>query len=384
MRAWIEVNLDHLTNNIQEIRRQVNNKEIMAIIKANAYGHGTRVIASHLNECGVTYFGVAASEEALLLRKEGIKSDILILSCTPLQEWAAVLQEEIQLTLTNMHEIEYLLNNVKHLSEKAVKVHLKIDTGMGRIGFSPQEALDAFSLLSNSEMVEVMGVYSHLSDADGETQESDEYTKNQIELFDNCVEEMIKIAPIQYVHILNSAGITRYAQHSRTHNMVRPGLLLYGISPLPHENDLKLKELMILKSCVVFEKIIEQPMGISYTRSYVAKIGERIGTIPIGYADGLFRSLSNVGKVYIKGSYYPMVGKLCMDNLMVSLQEESLLGEEVELIGPHLSIYEMADQSKTIVWEILTSMNPRLIKLYFKNKKMVAKVSLNSNEIYPQ
>jgi len=382
MRTWIDVNLDNLTHNVDEIQTHVKNKKIMAIIKANAYGHGAFAIAKHLSNLGIEHFGVATSEEAFLLREEGIKDVVLILSVAPLEEWQEIAKKNIQITISSPEEVKYLYDNREIFKKNPLKIHIKVDTGMGRIGFKPIDALRAVRIIKRLKVAEIMGIYTHLSDADGAEYESENYTKNQITLFDSVVEKIIKHYPIEYIHILNSAGILKFSTYSRFENMVRPGLILYGVYPCNFET-LCLKQIMTFKSRVLFVKQIESPLSISYGRQYTAMPGQTIATVPIGYADGLFRSLGNRWEVIINGVKCPVVGRICMDNLMVDATEcENALYSDVEVISNNLSIYSMAEICGTVPWEILTSINPRITKLYFKRSELVAKVTLLRNELY--
>ncbi|MCX5774309.1 MAG: alanine racemase [Fusobacteria bacterium] len=382
MRAWIDVNLDRLTHNVIQIQNQVLNKKIMAIIKANAYGHGAFAIAKHLSNLGIEYFGVATSEEAFLLREEGIKSTILILSSVPLEEFEEIALKNIQITISSPEEIKFLYEKRFFFRKNPLKIHIKVDTGMGRIGFKPLETIRAIRIIKRLKVAEICGLYTHLSDADGDSLQSHEYTQKQISDFDLIVQKVLEKYSIEYIHILNSAGILRFPKLSKYENMVRPGLILYGVYPCNFDT-IKLKQIMTFKSKILFVKKIEASLDISYGRSYTAKSGEIIATVPIGYADGLFRNLSNNWDVEVTGQKCSIVGRICMDNLMINASNiRKPLHKDVILLGENISIYKMADVCGTIPWEILTSINPRITKLYFKDEELVCKVTLLQNSVY--
>jgi len=382
MRTWMDVHLDNLTYNVEQIQKQVSQKKIMAIIKADAYGHGAFVVAKHLSNLGIKHFGVATSEEAFLLREEGNIDNILILSAAPLEEWVEIAQKNIQITISSPEEVKFLYEHRALFRTLNLKVHLKIDTGMGRIGFTPRESIRAVRIIKRLKIADLCGIYTHLSDADGNTSDSYEYTKKQIVEFDAIIEELNKRYSFEYIHILNSAGILRFPTLSRFENMVRPGLILYGVHPCDFEK-VPLKQIMSFNSKVLFCKKVMNELPISYGRTYTAKEGEIIATVPIGYADGLFRALSNRWNVLVDGEKCPIVGRICMDNLMVNVTKiERPLYKTVELVGKNLSIYKMSKLCETVPWEILTSINPRTTKLYYKSDTLVAKVTLIKNEIY--
>lgn len=363
MRTWAEINLDNLAYNIRKIKKIALNKKIMGILKADAYGHGAVMIAKELEKMKIESFAVATLEEAIELRESGIKGSILILGCSPVDTWENIINYKLSMTVASFEEIEKL----KSLSLKA-KVHLAIDTGMGRIGFNLEEGLKAIEYINENKIAEVEGVYSHLSSAD--LDEEKDYTREQIKRF-----KPYEKLNLKYIHILNSAGSFLFLEDTIS-NYIRPGIALYGIMPY-FSKDNFLKPVLKLKSKLIFIKKIKEDSYISYQKKYLAKKGEIIGTVAIGYGDGLNRAFSNKGKVLIKGKLCKIVGNICMDQLMVSIPKE--VGD-IEL-ETEVTIYpddynKIASEINTISYELLTNINRRVERIYIKNNKIVGRRSM--------
>lgn len=368
MRVWAEINLDNLKYNIEKIRSFIGNKKIMGVIKADAYGHGAVEIAKTLVEENIDVLGVATMDEALELRMNDIKSKILVLGPVLEEEWERAYRQGISIPVASMEEIE-------KLEEQKIKmnVHIAVDTGMGRIGFDIDEGIKAVEHIEKIKILRVEGVFSHLSSAD--MADEKDYTLMQLGKFKAFEEKNI-----EYIHILNSAGSVLYPGDTIS-NYVRPGLMLYGI--MPYEGESFLKPILTLKSRVVFLKKIKRDSYISYQKKYLAREGERIATLGIGYGDGFNRGFSNKGRVIIKGVECPIVGSICMDQMMVSIPEEA---GEVE-VGEEVLIYkddynEKADEIDTISYELLTSINKRVERVYIKKGKIVGRKNLIKREWY--
>lgn len=364
MRVWAEVDLDKLNNNIKLIREISFGKKILGIIKANAYGHGAVEVARELSFNGIDFFGVACIDEAEEIIKNNIQGDILILGCTPIEEWERVIELNLKMTIASFEE-------VKEIEKRKIypKVHIKIDTGMGRIGFTYEEALKAIEYIVKNNIAEVEGIFTHFAVAD----ENIEYTKMQSEKFKKIVE---KFDYIKYKHISNSAGIINYNDE---YNMIRPGIIMYGVVPFKHKIEEKFLPILTLKSKIVFMKKTEEDTYISYGSSYMAKKGEIIATVSAGYADGVNRKLSNKGEVIVKGIRCKIVGRVCMDQFMIKIPEnlkDVKIGEEVTIIGSGISVNDIAEKSDTIPYEILTSINVRVPRLYIKGGKIIQEKSL--------
>lgn len=368
MRTWAEIDLDNLSHNIKTLKKYSGNREIMGVVKADAYGHGAVEVVRAMSSEGIKIFGVACVDEAKELRANGIKDEILIFGCTPPEEWETAVKLGVQLTLASFEEIREL-----EKMDIYPEVHIAIDTGMGRIGFEVEDAIEAIKYLNDKDLARVVGVYSHLSSADLKTE--DAYTKEQIKKF-GIFEEM----NIKYRHILNSAGTLNYNDVTRS-NMVRGGIILYGI--LPCDGDEKeFKPVMTLKSKILFMKKLKEPKFISYQKKYLGQEGELIATIPVGYADGLDRRFSKGGTVLIREIECPIVGTVCMDQLMVRIPEE--LHEKVRL-GEEVSIYwenynEKASSIGTIAYELLTTISSRVERVFIKNGQIIGKRGLLGRE----
>lgn len=368
MRTWAEIDLDNLCHNIQTLQKYAGNKAIMGVVKADAYGHGAVEIVKTMSSEGIKIFGVACVDEARELRVNGINDEIMIFGCTPPEEWESAVKFNVQLTLASFEEIKELEKRKLH-----PEVHIAIETGMGRIGFEVEDAIEAIKYIKEKKIAEVVGVYSHLSSADMESE--DVYTKEQLHKF-VIFEEM----DIKYRHILNSAGTLNYNDLTKS-NMVRGGIILYGI--LPCDGDEKeFKPVMTLKSKILFMKKLKEPKFISYKKKYLGQIGELIATIPVGYADGLDRRFSDCGKVLVRGIECPIVGVVCMDQIMVRIPEELheavKLNDEVTIFWDNYN--EKANDIGTIAYEIVTSISTRVERVYIKNGQVVAKRGLLGRE----
>lgn len=368
MRTWAEVNLDNLSHNIKTLQKYAGDRPILGVVKADAYGHGAVEVVKAMSNEGIKIFGVACVDEAKELRVNGIDDEIMIFGCTPQEEWEMAVKLDIQLTLASFEEIKMLEETKLYPT-----VHIAIETGMGRIGFEIDDAIEAINYIREKNLANIIGVYSHLSSADVEAE--DEYTKSQLKKF-AIFEEM----NIKYRHILNSAGTLKYHDLTKS-NMVRGGIILYGIRPsLGDEKEFK--PVMTLKSKILFMKKLKEKKYISYCKRYLADVGELIATIPVGYADGLNRRFTNLGTVLIKGIECPIVGTVCMDQIMVRIPEEL---HEVVKLGEEVIIYwdnynEKANQIGTIAYELLTTISSRVERVYIREGKVVGKRGLLGSE----
>lgn len=368
MRTWAEIDLDNLSHNIKTLQKYAGNRTIMGVVKADAYGHGAVEVVKAMSDEGIKIFGVACVDEARELRINGIEDEIMIFGCTPQEEWERAVKLNVQLTLASFEEIKMLEE-----SKLYPTVHIAIETGMGRIGFEIDDAIEAIKYIKEKNLAEIVGVYSHLSSADVETE--DEYTKNQLKKF-SIFEEM----DIKYRHILNSAGTLNYNDLTKS-NVVRGGIILYGIRPSQGDAE-EFKPVMTLKSKILFMKKLKEKKYISYCKRYLAEVGELIATIPVGYADGLNRRFTNCGKVLVRGIECPIVGTVCMDQIMVRIPEELheliKLGEEVTIYWDNYN--EKANQIGTIAYELLTTISSRVERVYIKGGVVVGKRGLLGRE----
>jgi len=348
------IRLDYLKDNVETLYQKVK-KPMIAIIKANAYGHGYQQVANVLKDYpSISMFGVATLKEAIDLRKLGVRQDILVLGAIPLEDLDMVIEYDITLTLFSkeyMHEILFL-----HHHSKPVKVHIKIDTGMNRIGFKTKEEFVDILAHCPAHVFQIDGVFTHFATADDE-QQNDAY-ETQLKLF----YDMIGSYSFRYIHCQNSASMM-YHDEPRS-NMARIGIAMYGVDPAGEETE-KLKQVMSLYTKVVMIKSIKKGERIGYGLTYTAEEDEQIATLPIGYADGFIRA--NQGReVYINGRYYPIVGRVCMDQVMIRVDEHVKIHDQVEIFGEHISLSRMAKELQTIPYEIMCLVSERVERIYQK------------------
>ncbi|TDT69212.1 alanine racemase [Hypnocyclicus thermotrophus] len=352
MRAWAEINIKNLEHNINIIKNISNNHDILGILKADAYGHGAIEISKILKKNGIKIFGVASVDEAIELRKNGIKDDILILGCVLSDEYDDIIKYNIIITVASFE-------NIKNIEKYKIypRIHIAIDTGMGRRGFFSEEFLKAYNYIKNNKIAKIEGIYSHFSVADVE--EEKKYTINQLREFEKLTHNI----EVKYKHISNSAGIINYLDKTNS-NLIRPGIALYGINTTKKELDLR--NVLKFKSRIVHLKKIDKPRYISYMKKYLAKEGEVIATISAGYADGVKRAFSNKGYVKIHNVKCKIVGLVCMDQFMVSIDSSIVdkvkLGDEVIIYDENIS--ELASMIDTIPYELLTSLTKRVKRVY--------------------
>ncbi|MGL5124039.1 MAG: alanine racemase [Fusobacteriaceae bacterium] len=323
-RGWLEIDLNKLKDNYNITKKKAEGKEVMAVVKADAYGLGAWKISETLSNLGVNIFGVACLEEALELRRNGLKKEILILGVINYIDYKLAFDNDIQLTISSFEELEYLKKN----NFKNPKIHIKIDTGMGRIGFLNDEIYSWIKENKNNQKnkFEIKGIFSHFSSSDIPSE--DDYTMKQIKKFKKYEE----LEGIKYIHIQNSAGIMRF-NNCCNGNLVRAGIVLYGYTNLNE----KITPIVKFKTIINHIKVLEEDSYISYEKTKLAKKGTIIGTIPIGYADGYDRRFSNKGYVFIRGIKCKVIGRVCMDSTMIiipkSLYKNISIEEEVDILG---------------------------------------------------
>ncbi len=367
-RAWVEINLENLEHNIKEIKKNLSDKtKIMAVVKANAYGHDSLLIASKLSSIGICDFAVATLEEGIFLRKNNISGNILILGYTSLESLKYVTQYDLIQTIVDYDYSEA----VKELPlDSKLKCHIKINTGMNRIG----EKYDDFPKLSKiyeNEKLEILGTFSHLCVADSSTPEDIEFTKNQIEHFNTCINHLKELGySVGKVHLQSSYGTLNYPDLE--YDYVRMGILMYGVPSAKdsyHANDWNVKPVLSLNARITSIREINDQDSVSYGRTYVAAEPRKIASVSIGYADGIPRNLSNLGMVVkVRNQLAKVIGRICMDQLVIDITDLHSIhvGDIVSLIDSKddtVSAVELSEKAGTITNELLCRLGERLPRI---------------------
>ncbi|MTI48657.1 alanine racemase [Sporosalibacterium faouarense] len=374
--VWVEINLDNLAHNINEVVKNTQKGTLItAVVKADGYGHGASVVAKTFLENGADRLAVATLSEAIELRENGIDDPILILGYTPTYQAASVLKYGIIQTIYTYDQAHTLSLIAKEL-DTISKVHIKIDTGMGRLGYKvDDETIDEIEKIRKLPNVEVEGIYTHFAVADEENKEE---TKEQFSKFMWIVNRLQKKnIEIPIKHVSNSAAIIDLKEYNM--DMVRAGIMLYGLYPSKEVKikNVDLKPAMTLKACISNVKTVESSKGISYGHIYVTNKITKVGTLPLGYADGYTRMLTSKAEVTIKGKRVPIIGRICMDQCMVDITSigDVNIGDEVILFGngknntPHID--EIAEKLDTINYEIVCMISRRVPRVYVKNGEII-------------
>ena len=375
-RAWAEIDLDAIAHNVREIRRITNKKaEIMGAVKADAYGHGVMEVVRTLLDNGVTQLAVSMLDEAIQLRKLGIDVPILILNYTDPARADEIILNEVTQTVFS-HDLAKALSDVAIKFKRNVKIHVKVDTGMTRVGFMPgYSAVKNVLEINGLPGIIIEGLFSHFASAD---EKDKSYTQMQFEKFMSICSELGRVGVhIPVKHICNSAGIIAYPQMHL--DMVRPGIILYGLYPSKDVDRQKiaLKPAMTLKANVILVKDVEKDTCISYGRIFKTSRSSKIATIPIGYADGYTSLLSNSGRMLVNGESAPVVGRICMDQCMIDvtdLEKEVSIGDEAVIFGKQggsvISVDEVAEKIGTINYEVVCIIGKRIPRVYLKDGKI--------------
>jgi len=365
--TYAEVSLSRIEKNLDAIRNKVKPSRVMLILKANAYGHGLRDVALHLAN-QVDYIGVAVLEEGILLRQIGIKTPILVMGGVWKSQIPQYIHNNLTLTASSVEKLEEI-DQIAASLKKKVQVHLKIDTGMERIGvhyYSAHTLLEAAH--SCQRNIEIEGIYSHFANSDSSNLE---YSHLQLERFNEVLRYYEKNdLPMPIRHMANSGAVLQIPESY--FDMVRPGILMYGVYPSPESaKSIVVKPALSWKSRVVYFKVVKPGHPVSYGSIWQSDHQVRIVTIPVGYGDGYFRSMSNKANVIIGGKKFPQVGRVCMDQIMVNIEWGTAYnGDEVTLIGESgnekITVEDLAGWADTIPYEILTNINTRVPRVYIK------------------
>jgi alanine racemase len=366
--TMVKVNLDRMSENLRAVRTQVAPAKVMPILKANAYGHGLGEIAHHMVSQGVDYLGVAVVEEGILLRERGIRVPILVLGGVLGNQVPLFLRHNLTITASSIEKLEQIDEAAQVLGVIA-RVHLKIDTGMERIGvhyYNAQSFLEASLKCLN---VRIEGIFSHLANADATDMS---HSRLQLERFNEVLhfyEQHSLPTPLR--HIANSAAILNLPDSY--YDMVRPGILLYGVYPSPEvKRSIFVQPALTWKSHVVYFKVVKPNHPVGYGSEWQSDHMVRMVTVPVGYGDGYFRGMSHKAEVLIRGKRYPVAGRISMDQITVNIEWGTAYNDdEVILIGEQegvtISCEELAEWAGTIPYEILTNINTRVPRLYTRD-----------------
>jgi alanine racemase len=353
--VWAEIDLGALRHNLREVRRHIGPKTgVLAIVKADAYGHGMVRVAKALEKDGVRFFGVANIAEAMELRKACPRADILVLGCPHPKQVPLYLQHRIIPTVSCWEDARIF----DHIAKKRIPVHVKVDTGMGRLGIWHEEAWELFEKLRGLKNISIEGVYTHFANADHPEKVR---TERQMEHFQYLLEVLKKHKALpRYIHAANSMGLARFKKSHLT--LVRPGIVLYGINPFGGSLPLKLKPVMTLKTRVALIKKVGKGRPVSYGSTYHAPRETFIAVLPIGYSHGYKVGYSNKASVEIRGRRYPVVGRVTMDQTLVDLGDRSPVRrwDEVFILGQKVTAQELASYVGTIPYEVLCSVHTRI------------------------
>jgi alanine racemase len=364
--TYAEIDLKKLQHNIKESRKLLSPMaKFMAIVKANAYGHGAIEVSKAAESANVDYFGVASLGEAIELRSASIKSPILILSEIPHACVEVLIHADITQTVYTF-ELAQLLSNIAKQEGKKAKIHVKIDTGMGRVGILPENAVSLIKKIVSLPNLFIEGIFTHFSRADDI---SSDFTMDQFNKFlavVNAVKSEGIDIPIS--HAANSAAMLNFP---KTHlDMVRVGICMYGLEPFEKKNiDIELKPVLTFRTKVLYIKEVPVGTPLGYGATFYTKSKTQIATLPVGYADGLSRSLSNKGSVIIRDKRFPIVGTVTMDMIMVDIGFDKIkIGDDVVIIGRQesemISASEIARLDETINYEVLCSIGKRVPRIY--------------------
>ncbi|MDE3045524.1 MAG: alanine racemase [Verrucomicrobiota bacterium] len=362
--AWIEVDLEQFRKNLQVIRGRIGKRLLCLPLKANAYGHGLVPMALAAEEFGVDVIAVSCLKEGAELRRAGVRSPILVFGAIHEEQIGDLIEHGLEFSLSSKFKAELVAKKCRE-KELQCSVHLEVDTGMRRTGMRPETALTLFEELKRHECFRIRGIYSHLATAD---EPADPFAYRQIEAFAQLREKIGSEGLVW--HLANSGGVSFYPESY--FDMVRPGLLCYGLTPNGSEEG-ELRPLFSLKAKVSYFKVVGGGEGISYGHIYKTKEQTRVVTVPVGYGDGYSRSLSNRAKVLIRGRLFGVAGRICMDQFMVDVgKEEVYVGDEVTLIGRQgeheISLWDIARMAETDPREILCHFNDRIPRYYVRDR----------------
>lgn len=371
IRTFAEIDLDAILNNFNELKKCVSdNTKICAVIKADGYGHGSVVLAELLKD-KADYFAVATVDEAIELRNAGIRTPVLILAYTHDDDNVLLIENDISMTVFTL-DSAINIQRAAQITGKRAKIHIAIDTGMTRIGFSlNHESVNAIKTISEMPEIEIQGIFSHYACADMTDKTTSEMQSKRFKSFIKLCEVNGIDFPVK--HICNSAAISELSEHF---DMIRMGISLYGLYPSEEVDKSKVDLIpaMTLKSHITHIKEVPAGEGISYGHTYKTTESRRIATVSAGYADGYPRALSNVGKVIVKGKFAPITGRVCMDQFMIDVTDipDTQIDDEVILFGKDsISAEDIGNMSMSFNYEVVCGVSRRIPRVYKKDGRTV-------------
>ncbi len=384
-RTWAEINLDALTNNYKILKERVGEKtKFLGVVKADAYGHGSVMVAKKLHELGADYLAVSSIDEAMELRENDIQMPILILGHTPKEQIKNLIEYDITQTITcRAKAIEY--QQAAEECGGVLKCHIKVDTGMSRLGYLVGDegftgGIEGIVEACQQPNLAMEGIFTHFAMSDGDSDYAKEYTRKQFALFEDVyktVEEKWGDT-FKLKHCANTGAVANYPETYL--DMVRPGLLLYGYGK--YAKELGLQPVMSLKTTVSTIKFYKPGTSISYDGTYVTDKKTRVGVLPIGYADGYHRCLSNKWSMFTVDGPAKQIGRICMDMCMIDLTNcpNVGVGSEIEVFGAHNPIEEMSEAAETIPYELTCSISKRVPRQYISNGEIISEELLLRNQ----
>lgn len=371
--TWVEINLDAIAKNVRNIKKLIGEKkELMAVVKGNAYGHDVLEVSSVVLDNGANRLAIARLEEGILLREAGITVPILVLGLTLKEQAELLVLYDITPAVSEFEMLEKLSKSAIKMN-KIAKIHLKVDTGMGRIGIFPQEVLGFIKKVKSLKNVEIEGIFTHFSVAD---EKDKAYTENQFKKFNKVLIDIKREGiNISIKHVGNSATLLDLPHMWL--DMLRPGISIYGLYPSPEvKKTIDLIPAQEFKTRIIFLKELPAGESIGYGRTYITKRRTLVASLPVGYADGYNRLLSNQGEVLVRENRVPIIGRICMDQCMIDVTKlpQVEAGDEVVLWGKQgdevISVEEIAQKIGTINYEIVHMPDKKRVpKLFIKNGK---------------
>lgn len=377
-RTWAEINLDAIAHNYQTIKNKIGKDvKFLGVVKADAYGHGSIQVSKLLESLGADYLAVSSIDEAIELRVNGITMPILILGHTPKEQVTRLIEYNITQAVTCRSKADEYNEEALKIGG-VLKIHIKVDTGMSRLGFlcdgeNHENGVESIAYACSLPGLLAEGIFTHFAVSDEPGDECREYTDHQFELFKKTIEDVTQKCGHRFSirHCTNTGALAKYPETYL--DMVRPGLLLYGYGDFAQE--LGLKPSMSLKTTVSTIKTYPAGTSISYGGIYVTDKKTRMGVIPIGYADGLFRCLSNRCSFFTEDGPAPQRGRICMDMCMIDLTDKMNVhvGSEIEIFGEHNLLNHMAALAGTIPYELTCAVSKRVPRIYIRNGKITEK-----------